>query len=73
MDRYEIKFYDNSTLLITNSDKTKGNLLTECKRLMTLTKEEIHEELGCNSDIVVTHFVLVDNKKKERLKEHIFE
>lgn len=72
MDRYEIKFYDNSTLLTTNSDNKRNNLLSECKRLKTLTKEVIHRELGCNPDIAVTHFIFLDYKTGKLITEHVF-
>jgi len=72
MLKYEIKFYDNGTLLTSNSDDSLQQLKTEFNRLVNLEVEEIRNELGLNNDLTVTYIMLMNNKTGKILKEHIF-
>jgi hypothetical protein len=72
MLKYEIKFYDNGTLLTSNSDDSLQQLKTEFNRLSNLDVEEIRNELGLNNDLTVTYIMLMNNKTGKILKEHMF-
>ncbi len=72
MLKYEIKFYDNGTLLTSNSDDSLQQLKTEFNRLVNLEVEEIRNELGLNNDLTVTYIMLMNNKTGKILKEHMF-
>jgi hypothetical protein len=72
MLKYEIKFYDNGTLLTSNSDDSLQQLKTEFNRLSNLEVEEIRNELGLNNDLTVTYIMLMNNKTGKILKEHMF-
>lgn len=72
MLKYEIKFYDNGTLLTSNSDDSLQQLKTEFNRLSNLDVEEIRSELGLNNDLTVTYIMLMNNKTGKILKEHMF-
>lgn len=75
MLKYEIKFYDNGTLLTSNSDDSLQQLKTEFNRLSNLDVEEIRNELGLNNDLTVTYIMLMNNKNNKTgkiLKEHMF-
>jgi hypothetical protein len=72
MLKYEIKFYDNGTLLTSNSDDSLQQLKTEFNRLSNLEVEEIRNELGLNNDLIVTYIMLMNNKTGKILKEHMF-
>ncbi len=72
MLKYEIKFYDNGTLLTSNSDDSLQQLKTEFNRLSNLEVKEIRNELGLNNDLTVTYIMLMNNKTGKILKEHMF-